>query len=114
MAIIDKNRSKANCSEVMNVIGEVSSKNVILVDDIIDTAGTISNAARTLVKIGKARDIYIYATHAVCSGSAFEKLSSPYIKQVVFSDSIPCQHPNIKIVSISNIIGQEINSLVQK
>lgn len=113
MAIIDKNRSKANCSEVMNIIGNVSSKNVILIDDIIDTAGTVSNAAKSLVETGGASDVYIYATHAVCSGPAFERLSSPYIKQVVFSDSIPLSpRSNIKIISVSNILGKEINSLI--
>ncbi|MBO6126761.1 MAG: ribose-phosphate diphosphokinase [Clostridia bacterium] len=111
MAIIDKNRSKANCSEVMNIIGNVNNKNAILIDDIIDTAGTISNAAKALVEIGKARKIYIYATHAVCSGKAFEKLSSGFINQVVFSDSIPIlnlKNNNIRIISISNILVSEI------
>ena len=114
MAIIDKNRYKANCSEIMNIIGDVSSKNVIIIDDIIDTAGTVSNAARSLVEIGGAKDVYIYATHAVCSDPAFERLSSSYIKQVVFSDSIPLTpyYSNIKIVSISNILVNEINSLI--
>ncbi len=112
MAIIEKNRSQANCSEVMNIIGDVSSKNVILIDDIIDTAGTITNAAQYLVEVGGARDVHIYATHAVCSGPAFQRLSSSYIKQVVFSDSIPLiSQPNIRILSISNIIGREIKSL---
>ena len=113
MAIIDKNRSKANCSEVMNIIGDVLSKNVILIDDIVDTAGTISNAAKSLVEIAGAKDVYIYATHAVCSGPAFERLSSSYIKQVVFSDSIPMSpHSNIRVVSISNVLGGKIKSLI--
>ena len=69
MAIIDKNRKKANVSEVMNIIGNVKSKNVILVDDIVDTAGTISSASESLVQNG-AKDVYIYATHPVCSDPA--------------------------------------------
>ena len=116
MAIIDKNRSKANCSEVMNIIGNVNNKNAILIDDIIDTAGTISNAAKALVEIGKARKIYIYATHAVCSGKAFERLSSKFINQVVFSDSIPIsnlKNNNIKIISISNVLINEILKFIE-
>ena len=110
MAIIDKHRSKANCSEVMNIIGDVASKNVVLVDDIIDTAGTISNAADALVKMGHANDVYVYATHAVCSGPALERLSNQHIKQVVFSDSIPLKNmnDNMKIVSLSNILSDYI------
>ena len=110
MAIIDKNRSKANCSEVMNVIGNVKGKNIILIDDIVDTAGTISNAAKVLVEKEKAKDVYIYATHAVCSGNAVNNLSVPYIKQVVFSDSIPLESEklNLRIISISNILAREI------
>ena len=110
MAIIDKNRSKANCSEVMNVIGNVKGKNIILIDDIVDTAGTISNAAKVLVDKEKAKDVYIYATHAVCSGNAVNNLSVPYIKQVVFSDSIPLESEklNLRIISISNILAREI------
>ena len=110
MAIIDKNRSKANFSEVMNVIGNVKEKNVILIDDIIDTAGTISNAAKVLVEKEKAKDVYIYATHAVCSGNAVNNLSIPYIKRVVFSDSIPFDSKklNLKTISISNILAREI------
>ena len=111
MAIIDKHRSRANNSEVMNIIGDVSSKNVILIDDIIDTAGTISNAAEALVKIGNAMDVYIYATHAVCSGSAFEKLSNSHIKEVIFSDSIPLgrMNDNMRIVSLANVLAESIN-----
>ena len=109
MAIIDKHREKANCSEVMNIIGDVSSKSVILIDDIIDTAGTISNAAESLVKAG-AKDVYIYATHAVCSGQAFQRLSSPYIKQIVFSDSIPLKEnlTNIKVLSLAKTISSYV------
>ena len=110
MAIIDKNRSKANCSEVMNVIGNVKGKNVILIDDIIDTAGTISNAAKVLVEKEKAKDVYIYATHAVCSENAVGNLSIPYIKKIVFSDSIPFKSEklNLRIISISNILAREV------
>ena len=117
MAIIDKNRAKANCSEVMNIIGNVESKNAILIDDIIDTAGTISNAAEALIKIGKAQKTYIYATHAVCSGKAYERLSSQFINQVVFSDSIPILDKNhlknIKIISIANIFVDEILKFIE-
>lgn len=116
MAIVDKHRSKANYSEVMNIIGNINSKNIILVDDIIDTAGTISNAAESLVKKGNAKEVYIYATHAVCSGKAFKRLSNPCIKEVIFSDSIPISieniNSNIRILSIANTLSKEISKRI--
>lgn len=87
IAIIDKRRPKANMCEVMNVIGEVVGKNVILIDDMIDTAGTIVNAAKALKDLG-AVDVYACCTHAVLSGPAIERIKNSEIKELVVLDTI--------------------------
>lgn len=87
IAIIDKRRPKANVSEVMNIIGEVEGKNVILMDDMIDTAGTIVNAAQALKKFG-AKDVYACCTHGVLSGPAIERIAGSDIKELIVLDTI--------------------------
>ncbi len=87
LAIIDKRRPRANVSEVMNVVGEVEGRDCLIPDDMIDTAGTVSEAARALRNLG-ARDIYVCATHALFSGPAVERLTDAPIKEVVVTDSI--------------------------
>ncbi|MDK9710493.1 ribose-phosphate diphosphokinase [Acidaminobacter sp.] len=87
IAIIDKRRPKANMSEIMNVIGDVSGKNVILIDDMIDTAGTIVNAAKALKGLG-AKDVYACCTHAVLSGPAIERIKDSGIDELVVLDTI--------------------------
>lgn len=87
LAIIDKRRPKPNVSEVVNVVGEVEGHDCILVDDMIDTAGTVSEAARALRKLG-AKDIYICATHALFSGPAKQRLDDAPIKEVAVTDTI--------------------------
>jgi ribose-phosphate pyrophosphokinase len=89
LAIVDKRRQKANSSEVMNVIGNVEGKNVILFDDMVDTAGSICGAARALVEIGGAKDVYACATHGVLSGAAIDKINASYIREMMFLDTIP-------------------------
>lgn len=88
IAIIDKRRPKANVSQVMNVIGDVEGKNCILFDDIVDTAGSISSAAKALRENG-AKDVYCLASHAVLSGDAYTKLENAKFKEIIFSDTIP-------------------------
>lgn len=88
LAMIDKRRDKANESEVCNIIGNVNGKICILVDDMIDTAGTICNAAEALVTFGGAKEIYACATHAVLSGKACERFKNSVIKDVTFLDTI--------------------------
>lgn len=88
IAIIDKRRQRANVSEVMNIIGEVKDKKVILVDDMIDTAGTLCNAAKACVEIGGATEVYAGATHAVLSGPAIDRIRDSVIKEVVLLDTI--------------------------
>src|SRR3954452_3418529 len=87
LAIIDKLRPKPNVSEVVNVVGEVEGKDCLLTDDMIDTAGTVSEAARALKDLG-ARDVYVCATHALLSGPAVERLSDAPIKEVAVTDTI--------------------------
>ena len=77
---MDKRRQKANVCEVMNIIGDVSGKRVILVDDMIDTAGTLCNAANALVEKGGAKEVYACATHGVLSGPAMERIQNSVIK----------------------------------
>ena len=89
LAIVDKRRPKANVCEVMNVIGDVKGKTCIMYDDLIDTAGSLCNAAAALVEVGGAKEVYACATHGVFSGSAFQRISDSYIKEVVVHNTIP-------------------------
>lgn len=89
IAIIDKRRPKAGVSEVMNIIGDVSGKKAIIIDDMIDTAGTLCNAAEAIVAKGGATEVYAGATHAVLSGPAIERLDKSIIKEVLLLDTIP-------------------------
>ena len=89
MAIVDKRREKANVSEVMNIIGNVEGKTVILLDDMIDTAGSLCGAAKALIELGHAKEIYACASHGVLSGPAIERIEQSYIKEVLLLDTIP-------------------------
>ncbi|MCH5348272.1 MAG: ribose-phosphate pyrophosphokinase [Oscillospiraceae bacterium] len=87
-AIVDKRRQKANVCEVMNIIGDVRNKRVVLVDDMIDTAGTLCNAAKAIIDIGGASEVYACATHGVLSGPAIERIQNSVIKELVLLDTI--------------------------
>ncbi len=89
LAIVDKRRQKANVCEVMNVIGDVRGKTCIMFDDMIDTAGSLCNAAQALVEVGGAKEIYACATHGVLSGPAFERIENSVIKEAVIHNTIP-------------------------
>lgn len=89
LAIIDKRRPKANVCEVMNIIGDVKGKKVLLVDDMIDTAGTLCNAAEAIIEKGGATEVYACATHGVLSGPAVERINKSPIKEVIFLDTVP-------------------------
>ena len=91
LAIVDKRRQKANVSEVMNIIGDVKDKKVILVDDMIDTAGTLCNAAAALIEKGGAQSVTACATHAVLSGPAIERIQNSVISEVVLLDTVPVE-----------------------
>ena len=89
LAIIDKRRQRANVSEVVHIIGDVRGKKVILVDDVVDTAGTLTNAAKALVETGGAREIYACATHGVLSGPAVGRIRESCLREVLLLDTIP-------------------------
>ena len=111
LAIVDKRRQKANECEVMNVIGDVRGKTCILYDDMIDTAGSLCNAAAALVEVGGAKEVYACATHGVLSGPAFERISNSYIKEVVVHNTIPVDNtlcPKIKQLDVAPIFARAI------
>ena len=114
IAIIDKRRPKPNVSEVMNIIGEVEGKNVILLDDMIDTAGTIVNAANALKKFG-AKDVYACCTHAVLSGPAIERIEGSEIKELIVLDTIELPEEKkidkIKVMSVADVFADAINRI---
>ena len=89
MAIVDKRREKANVSEVMNIIGNVEGKTVILLDDMVDTAGSLCGAAKALMEIGKAKEIFACASHGVLSGPAIERIEQSCIRELILLDTIP-------------------------
>lgn len=88
LAIVDKRRQRANESEVMNIIGNVEGKSVLIVDDMIDTAGTLCHSAEAIVKVGGAKEVFACATHGVLSGKAIERIQESVIKEVVILDTI--------------------------
>ena len=114
LAIIDKRRQAANVSEVMNVIGDVSGKNCILIDDMIDTAGSITQAAKAL-KENLAKDIYCISTHAVLSGAASEKLEKAGFTEIIVTNTInmPAEKmlPNMTVLSIAPLFGEAIKRI---
>lgn len=118
IAIIDKRRQKANVSEVMNIIGDVKDKEVLLIDDMIDTAGTLCNAASALIDIGGAKAVYACATHGVLSGPAIERLEKSVIKEVYILDTIELpEHKKcdkIKQLSISDLLTEAIKRIYEE
>jgi ribose-phosphate pyrophosphokinase len=115
LAIIDKRRPKANVAEVMNIIGDVSGRTCLIVDDMIDTANTLCKAASALKERGADR-VLAYATHAVFSGQAIDRLSSSDIDQVVVSDTIPLTRearscPRIRVVSIAGLLAETLRRI---
>jgi ribose-phosphate pyrophosphokinase len=111
LAIIDKRRQSHNVAEVMNVIGDVSGKTAVLVDDMIDTAGTIYEAAKLLRKEG-ARQVYACATHAIFSPPAIERLSSGVFEEVIVTNSTPVRQenyfPQLRVLSVADLLGETI------
>ena len=111
LAIIDKRRQAHNVAEVMNLIGDVEGKTAVLVDDMIDTAGTICEGARVLRENG-AREVYACATHAVFSPPAVERLSSGLFEEVIVTNTIPVvpdrQFDQLTVLSVANMLGETI------
>jgi len=115
LAIIDKRRPKAGKSEVMNIIGDVKGKNCIIVDDIIDSGGTIVNAVEALKKAG-ATDVYVFVTHAVLSGEAADKIKKSKIKKLIITDTIDNSlkiknNNKIEVISIAPLMAEAINRI---
>jgi len=115
LAIIDKRRQRANVSEVMNIIGDVKDKTVIIVDDMVDTAGSICNAAAALIETGGAREVYACASHGVLSGSALERIEASYIKELVLLDTIKIADEKltgkIKVLDTAFLFAQAIERI---
>jgi len=116
IAIIDKRRPKANVSEVMNIIGDVKDKNVILVDDMIDTAGTITNGAKALMEHG-AKEVFACCTHGVLSGLAIERIEQSPISELVVLDTIAIPQEKrvdkIKVMSVAPVFAEAIERIYE-
>tara|TARA_Y100000590_G_scaffold192427_1_gene218737 strand:+ start:25 stop:957 length:933 start_codon:yes stop_codon:yes gene_type:complete len=115
LSIIDKRRPTPGKSQVMNVVGNVSGKTCIIVDDIIDSGGTIVNAANALIKRG-AKEVHVYITHGVLSGEAVKKIKKSKIKKLVITDTINNSDKlknstNIEVLSISNLLAEAIKRI---
>ncbi len=117
IAIVDKRRPKPNVSEVMNIIGDVKGKKAIIIDDMIDTAGTITSAAQALIDRG-ATEVYATATHGVFSPPAIERIEDSVIKKMVVTDSIYLPEEKrldkIELISVSELIGQAIQRVYEE
>lgn len=119
LAIVDKRRQKANSSEVMNIIGDVRGKNVILLDDMVDTAGSLCHAADALVEIGGAKEIYACASHGVLSGPALERIEKSPLKELILLDTIPypADKPRcdkIRYLSVAPIFAEAIERIYEE
>ena len=113
-AIIDKRRPEPNVAEIMNIIGDIEGKTVIMVDDIIDTAGTITQGAQALMERG-AKEVYVCCTHPILSGPAVDRLANSPIKEVVVTNTIPLppekKLPKIKVLSVAPLMGEAIRRI---
>ncbi len=115
LAIIDKRRPRANVAEVMNLIGEVDGRTCLLVDDMVDTAGTLCSAAKALKDRG-AKEVIAYCTHPVLSGKALNNIANSQLDQLVVTDSIPLADeiknlPNVRQLTLSNMLAEAVRRL---
>ena len=119
MAIVDKRRQKANSSEVMNIIGDVRGKHVILLDDMVDTGGSLCHAAKALVEIGGAKTVTACASHGVLSGPALQRINESCLDEVVFLDTIQPREnitelcPKIKYLSVAHMFSDAIERVYE-
>ena len=115
LAIVDKRRQKANVCEVMNVIGDVKDKTCILYDDMVDTAGSLCNAAKALVEVGGAKAVYACATHGVLSPPAYERIEASPIEEIVFLNTIPqagnTPSGKIKFLDVAPVFARAIEHI---
>ena len=119
MAIVDKRRERANQSEVMNIIGDVSGKTCILLDDIVDTAGSLCGAAKAIKEIGGAKEVFACATHGVLSGPALDRISDSCIKELLLLDTIPYPSdkpacPKIRYLTAANVFAEAIRRIYEE
>ncbi len=118
LAIVDKRREKANQSEVMNIIGDVRGKKVLMLDDMVDTAGSLCGAAKALVEIGGAKEIYACASHGVLSGPAIERINNSCITELLFLNTIPyhsdLQCDRIKYLSVGPTLAEAIERIYEE
>ena len=115
LAIVDKRRDKANTSEVMNIIGDVSNRDCLVVDDIVDTAGTLCNAAEALKSAG-AKSVSAYISHGVLSGPAIKRISESKLSELVITNSIAASKqivdsPNIRVLNLASLIAEAIRRI---
>lgn len=118
LAIVDKRREKAGVSEVMNIIGDVSGRHCVLYDDIVDSAGTLCNAAKALMDQGAA-SVAAYVTHGVLSGKAIERVSNSVLTSLVVTDSIMTTEeakaaPNIRVISIAPLLAEAVRRISEE
>ena len=118
LAIVDKRRQKANQSEVMNIIGDVAGKDCILFDDMVDTGGSLCNAAKAIVEVGGAKSVYACASHGVLSGPAVERVNGSPIKELAFLDTIaPIEaslSEKIKYLTVAPVFAEAIERIYQE
>ena len=120
MAIVDKRREKANQSEVMNIIGDVTDKHVILLDDMVDTGGSLCHAAKALAEIGGARSVTACASHGVLSGTAYDRINESCLEEVIFLDTIQPREnlseicPKIKYLSVAHMFAEAIERIYEE
>lgn len=114
LAIINKRRPKPNVAEVAELVGSVEGKRCIMIDDIIDTAGTLAKGAEMLLEVGKAKEVIAFCTHGVLSGPAFDRIKDSCLKELIVTDTIPLPKgielpSNIKVVSVADVFGEAIS-----
>ncbi len=118
LAIVDKRRSGPGQSEVMNIIGDVTNRRCIMFDDIVDSAGTLCNAAQALIEQGAA-EVAAYVTHGVLSGAATDRVQNSVLKELVVTDSIEAANPvqacsKVRLVSVAPLIGEAIRRIANE
>jgi len=118
MAIVDKRRQKANSCEVMNIIGNVEGKDCVIFDDMVDTAGSLCNAAKALIEVGGAKSVHACASHGVLSGPAIERINSSVITELAFLNTIPAIDPalsdKITYLSVAPMFAEAIERIYQE
>ena len=119
LAIVDKRREKANCSEVMNIIGNVEGKTCLLLDDMVDTAGSLCGAAKAIVEVGGAKEVFACASHGVLSGPAIDRINDSVIDELLLLDTIPYPKDKpacdkIHYLPVAPVFAEAINRIYEE